>query len=446
LSSQSGARLTANCACDTSLNTNVGSNLPPIILSNWWTVSGPGTYTNSGSGLSTGSLSPLPTNGGIGTATFYVSYSTCTNTANSAPWCCTNTNSGQVPFNVLQMTVTNLAFGGGLHTVYQDANAKPYPSSQWTTNTNYPVCYTAGTNMTATATFTVTPSAFPLPVLVQGISSGPLLPLTTNSICGPNLALTVTSTNNFSNNVEFLNPMTIDWQYSCDNGTTWCDAGTSTNRVYVTLNDPQASTLFHTVVYLACSIPGATTADTAVANTWSLFAAPPNVKTWDTNALLYYGTSSGGLNTSTASLLAARNGQCHAFASLLTDALLANCVTNVHITLVTPPTGQHQFAVNNIAYVNASYTNAPYLYATSDLDITTNGIPGQGMTTPLAKLFIRHFIVHYGTGSNYYDPSYGVAYTGTIDFSTNIGAWERTSDYHWCKGTGSGLHVTFTDQ
>ena len=119
-----------NCPCDASLNADVTSNLPPIILSNWWTVTGPGTnYTNSGSGLSTGSLPP-PTNGGTGTATFYVSYTTWTNSANSAPWCCTNTNSVQIPFNVLQLTLTNLAFTNGNHTVYQDANAQPYPSPQ----------------------------------------------------------------------------------------------------------------------------------------------------------------------------------------------------------------------------------------------------------------------------------------------------------------------------
>ena len=78
--------------------------------------------------------------------------------------------------------------------------------------------------MTVMPVFSVTPSAFPLPVLVQGISSGPLLPLTTNSISGPNLALTIISTNNFHTNVDFLSPMTIDWKYSIDNGSNWCDA------------------------------------------------------------------------------------------------------------------------------------------------------------------------------------------------------------------------------
>ena len=98
-----------NCPCDSSLDADVTSNLPAtIILSKWWTVRGPGTtYTNHGIGLSTGPLSPLPTNGGTGTATFYVSYTTWTNSANSAPWCCTNTNSVQVPFNVLSLNIVD---------------------------------------------------------------------------------------------------------------------------------------------------------------------------------------------------------------------------------------------------------------------------------------------------------------------------------------------------
>jgi hypothetical protein len=97
--------VTTNCPWNTNLNTSWTTNVAPTIISNWWTVSGPGTsYTNYGTGLSTGSLSPLPTNGGTGTATFYVSYTTWTNATNSASWCCTNTNSVQVPFNVLQIS------------------------------------------------------------------------------------------------------------------------------------------------------------------------------------------------------------------------------------------------------------------------------------------------------------------------------------------------------
>jgi hypothetical protein len=112
--------VTTNCPWNTNLNTSWTTNVAPTIISNWWTVSGPGTsYTNYGTGLSTGSLSPLPTNGGTGTATFYVSFTTWTNTANSMPSYCTNTNSVQVPFNVIQ--ISNVC-------------EATYPTNLWRTN------------------------------------------------------------------------------------------------------------------------------------------------------------------------------------------------------------------------------------------------------------------------------------------------------------------------
>jgi len=92
---------TTNCPCDSSLSGTFTSNAPPVIISTWWTVSGPGTYTNHGGGLSTGTITP--TNGGIGTATFYVSYTAWTNSAAPTD---TNvfTNSLPLVFNVIQIS------------------------------------------------------------------------------------------------------------------------------------------------------------------------------------------------------------------------------------------------------------------------------------------------------------------------------------------------------
>jgi hypothetical protein len=475
--------LTTNCPCDASLNGTVTSNLPPTILSNWWTVRGPGNYTNSGSGLSS-LLSP--TNGGTGTNTFYVSYTTWTNTTNSAPQCCTNTNSLQVPFNVLQMTVTNLAFGGGLHTVCQDANAEPYPANQWTTNTNYPVCYTAGTPMTATATFSVTPSTFPLPVLVKGVSSGPLLPVTPTSISGPSLALTVTSTNNFHSNVDFLNPMIIDWKYSCDNGTNWCDAGTSTNPVYVTLADPLAgTTLFRTVLNFACTNRGATDSNTAVANTWSLFggSGPKNITTWDNKPLYYYKTNCGWATDTktTQDLLASANttyawaghGECGAFANLFRDSLAANGISSDFTTASS--TNGDNFIINDwITNRAATYPQlSPYIYAlvlVTEADLSTGMVPapsnnaygdltklntktGQNTAPPSEEAFLFHYIVKYPHGGTsgvgtYYDPSYGVQYTDATNFETVAvwGYYRHVSGLNYKVRPASGLHNMHFDR
>ena len=62
----SGA-VTTNCPPMSVTNT-----VAPTVVSNWWTVSGPGNYTNSGAGLT---ATFTPTNGGSGQITFYLTYS-----------------------------------------------------------------------------------------------------------------------------------------------------------------------------------------------------------------------------------------------------------------------------------------------------------------------------------------------------------------------------------
>jgi hypothetical protein len=92
--------------------------------------------------------------------------------------------------------------------------------------------------MTVTPHFVVIPSSFSA-VLVKGISSGPQLPVTNG------VSPTIVSTNYFHNYVDFLNPLTIDWQVSIDNGTNWHDIATSANKVYATLNDRKRHTKRH---------------------------------------------------------------------------------------------------------------------------------------------------------------------------------------------------------
>ena len=87
----SGA-VTTNCPPMSVTNT-----VAPTVVSNWWTVSGPGNYTNSGAGLT---ATFTPTNGGSGQITFYLTYS------NNAP--CNpkpvTISTAPVGFNVIQIT------------------------------------------------------------------------------------------------------------------------------------------------------------------------------------------------------------------------------------------------------------------------------------------------------------------------------------------------------
>jgi hypothetical protein len=216
--------------------------------------------------------------------------------------------------------------------------------------------------------------------------------------------------------------------------------------MYVTLNAPLAlAKLYHTVVHLACSVEGAANNDQAVAKTWTLFSGPAGVKTWDGAALKYYATSLGGNNYTTSQLLVARDGQCGSFADLLKDAFEANGVTGISLTTVLPPTGHYQFGVKNIGFGTPSYPSTPpYIYAQANLNIAVSGIPGQNTNPPLAKLFARHYIIHRGSGTEYYDPSYGVTTTDATAYSANFDAWQRTSDLHWRAASGTPtLYVVF---
>jgi hypothetical protein len=71
-------------------DTSVTNRPLPTIITNWWTVSGPGSYSTNGSGASAGPFTP--TNGGSGTVTFFTKWRHAVDT------------------NVTAITSTNLAF------------------------------------------------------------------------------------------------------------------------------------------------------------------------------------------------------------------------------------------------------------------------------------------------------------------------------------------------
>ena len=73
---------------------------------------------------------------------------------------------------------------------------------------------------------------------------------------------------------------------------------------------------------------------------------------------------------------------------------------------------------------------APWQYKyhdrTDDLDVNAFGLPGQHTHNPCPheKLFNLHYIVHVGTGTAYYDPSYGVTTTDPSTYtSAAVGVW-----------------------
>lgn len=353
----------------------------------------------------------LMTNPGVYTSTCWA-----TNCASSDTNICTVSSNyfiGTCTWNVIKITLASVAFTSN-HMIYNDADGMPYPLTQWTTSSNWPVCYTRNTPMTVQPQFVVMPSSFTGPVLVEGISSGPQLPVTNT------LTPTLTSTNNFTNCVNYFNPLTIKWQVSLD-GTNWNNVGTNSNKVYVTLNDPTCATLFHTVVDVACrNAVGQTVESSVVTGIWSGFVSRSVLKWdgtgpmqyWGTNAAAHANATDGSQLDSTAKLVQYADGQCGAWASFLGDVFSAHNI------------GSKQIGIT------LTNTYPPTCINPAGFEVYTN-LPGQGRI-PLVSDFYNHQIVKYG--GTYYDPSYGAFYSSQQ-------AWEDASLNKLIYGTNSPYNV-----
>ncbi len=296
----------------------------------------------------------------------------------------------------------------------------------------YPVAYTAGTKAKVGGKLKITVNPGGGDVKIKGDGPGKLdIPVVSRPVSNDNtVTLPPTSmSGSFSDKVNYHNPLTIDWQISFDGGKTWCDAGTTKNEVFVVLGPSKGAHLFRTVLHLACKNTGGRKPAKCLENTWKAFSGPANVCAWNgVNAynypLHYYKTNTGHHNRAEDELLRDGDGQCSAWARLLKHALLVNNVQS-KVTLVLPPKGYSGFAVKNIAFKAPSNPDeAPWIYKTKNLDERPQGLPGQNMKTPNAKLFEYHVVVHsYG---KYYDPSYGVTVSGADDFTTKfLEAWSK---------------------
>lgn len=268
----------------------------------------------------------------------------------------------------------------------------------------------------------------------------------------------VLATNAFeANKVRFYNTFDIAWQVSV-NGGPYQSADTSSNPIYVCLVGTGA-TCFRTTVHLACSNQGATNADSAFDNTWSLIN-PANVNGWDEDAqawtrkLYYYKAETTFLQNPFPEdwkLLQSPNdsAQCESWADLMYEACRLNGATPVK-TKATPKRNE-RFLVKNWTFNASTHPNPNgpppwWLFATAIAPVdppggdmvpvppgsvygdlkNEDGLKGQNSdfpppppTAPLSpsqKWFKYHVFLKYN--GKYYDPSYGAEYTGPADFET----------------------------
>jgi len=393
-------------------------------------------------------------------------------------------------FKILDIKAAEVSFSGtGLHEVLKDDDSGGYSAPHWQDNSTppngtgtdpgdrrFPISYTGGSKVKATAKFRVKPDPpAGTDVRLRGINFSFTLPPQPATKSAGFLEYPETeAATALSAGVELVNSMVLTWEVSVNGGKDWRRAGLTGNRLYKTLANPLAkANLYQTVLHLATSKGPTTSASVATANTWSLFAGPANVKTWDGRSLFYYkpgfGLTPGACALNSGQLLSSPSGsgQCGSFALLLMDSLGANGIPSAFIGIGGP--ADHRFLVNNWSFsTTQSYASATPAYPWKMIlseggigmvpplagdvygDLTsTAGLPGQNTPTPSEKVFGSHFIVKQGT--DFYDPSYGVTYSGPADFQNKAVAGfarhfpgDATAEWHVKQPSGS-TEIFFTN-
>jgi hypothetical protein len=249
-----------------------------------------------------------------------------------------------VPFGVcmsgnctpITATVSTVTFSGAqFHNVVMDSGT-PYGSPQWTSSgTQYPVSYTSGSTVSLMATFQLSSAVNGASVQVTGTASTGLMFQGSGTISGTTVTLPVTAASSALNSsISQINPLTIQWMLNI-NGTN-ISAGSSTNKVYVTLNDPTSATLWETLLDIGTrSASGASSAAAAVSSIWSAFTGR-SVARVDGVVMGYW---TGGVTTcqTLAGMLAAPggDGSCVAWAQLFHQTLEAQGITGSQIFEIT---------------------------------------------------------------------------------------------------------------
>ena len=290
----------------------------------------------------------------------------------------------------------------------------------------YPVCYTRAATMTAAVVFT---TAGPLSGNLQigGTGPGSLdFPPTVATINGQTVGATITCLAGFEDAVEFIDPLTITWFLSSDQGVTWHEVGISQNRVYVTLGDPTPATLFETLLLIGCkNAIGQTSGTLMTAAVWNQFTSVSDgVERADGVHMGYWLTGSPAQNiaryydydqgTTVTGILQRPNGDgsCAAWAQLLHWSLEAQGLGGYsQVFMIWPSYGalwQYGFLVKNWTFTgNGIYlqTDPDFPYHKDD-DVTTSTRLVAQNNTASPPVFDNHWVCIIS--GKVYDPSYGV--------------------------------------
>ncbi len=299
------------------------------------------------------------------------------------------------------------------------------------------------------------------------------IPATAATLVGNDVVLPETTIANPFPGTMNYGSIVIQWEFSNNGGTSWSSAGVSENQLYVPLDKPVLSVVYHTPIHLgvaAAAMAGAADETAAIAKIWDNFKKPesglPQVKNthikaaYSGRALHYYkdwDVTSGDpkvLGAPTAKLLKDLDGTCVSWSFLFADALFDAGInakkqivyfeakTRYRTPGTTVPYPENLLIKNWVFAGNGTNGNNTYLYQNTPKDpqnpasmfsksvvgtwyyewgalpaaeVTDQaGLPGQNTTNPRST-FQDHVVVK--VNGSYYDPSYGLKWA-------NVQAWE----------------------
>lgn len=431
--------------------------------------------------------------GNVGQTTARVTFN-CTTTEES--------EEKEIDIVVAKFQLAELSYSGEDYQEVADDVGTPYDAPHWQDNSDppdgdasdppasngnggdlrFPVSYRRGAKIVVSADFRVEPAEATFSsVLIRGTSpTGLTFPQTMATVgAGQATIEDVEAEEALEDVVAFHNPLTIEWEVSVDEGMTWAPAGTSENRVYVTLDEPAIGAspsqvnveIYESVMELATrSASGARTQAEALAGIWQDFQDPlPGVmrkgidgrNVSDGQEMNYWiDVSNPDYQLAFAcqrveTMLDPRVegvlqgvGTCRAWANLFIASLASHGIRNAKLMRVDTDgdlgkylkpeeTGLLVRSWSFLGQGTARDRCGDHYTFGNGVDLVDQvGVAGQGVPNP-PGFFNFHFIV-FALG-RYYDPSYGSGpFSGTSHYQA-WNTWENPSlsgFYQSCPGAG----------
>jgi hypothetical protein len=230
------------------------------------------------------------------------------------------------------------------------------------------------------------------------------------------------STEILKDTVDYMNPLTLNWEVTWGGSPVWHPVGQSQNTAYITWRDPTPATLYETVLLVGCRGANGTTSsdeDDIIAGVWSEFTSVSDgVERADGVHMGYWLTQNAEQNLSGMLQNSIGDGACTAWAQLLHWSLEAQGLgTHSSIFQIDPiwgPAGyvygydDYFFMVKEWTFsgngVNlASDPDWPYQVGTDATPATRIGAQNNSTSS---DNFYNHWVCI--VKDRVYDPSYGV--------------------------------------